>query len=85
MGNMALLLDRLSLPLGRPLSDGLGKEGHEFSSRSPLIETERRQIAGGRENGCRSRWRSQKDRNRVDLHDECGQSTGKAADRVAWR
>ncbi len=72
MGNVALLLDGLPLPLGCPLSDGLGKEGHEFPSGSPLIETERRQIAGIGENGCCSRWRRQKNRNRVDLHDECG-------------
>ena len=56
MGNMALLLDGLPLPLGRPLSDGLGKEGHEFPSGPPLIETERRQIAGIGENSCCSRW-----------------------------
>ena len=72
MGNMALLLDGLPLPLGRPLSDGLGKEGHEFPSGPPLIETERRQIAGIGENSCCSRWGRQKNGNRVYLHDECG-------------
>jgi hypothetical protein len=41
MGYIVVLLYTLSLALRSSLCHRLGKEGHEFSNRAPLVERER--------------------------------------------